>query len=246
MRRAGEVRVAGDRHDLRALGALLVQTLEVIHRPRVYRIGRLPLKHQHDVVDLEVVRERDDGMRCRAKGHRLVVKDPVADVLDAGLGQVVERVVRVGEPGTPPAARPVAGEFLDDADRPLDDLRLILDPVHRHVLVAVRGQLPAAFETGGHDLRVALADPRVDRYGRRHLQPVEHALKAPEADPHAVLVPRPVGYVGQQRRALWRADHRASHRPRDVPFLERQDRPEDETRAVRQRQRRALCNGRER
>ena len=57
---------------------------------------------------------------------------------------------------------------------------------------------------------------------------MEHPLQPPEADAHAVLVPAPVGVVGQHGLALRRGDHHARHRPAHVPLLERQQRPHDE------------------
>src|SRR5262249_45016255 len=66
VRHAGKIGVAGDRHDFRALGGLLVETREVVQCAPVHHLGRMMLKSHHDdVVKLEVVRERNDGTMLR-------------------------------------------------------------------------------------------------------------------------------------------------------------------------------------
>ena len=238
--------MAGDRHDLRALRALFVQALELIHRPPEHGVRALTLKHQDEIVQLEVVRQRHHRRRGGAKRHRLIVQHPVADVLDPGRCQVIERVVGMGKARPPPSSRPVSRECGDQINGSLDGLRLILDPVHRDVLVAVRGQFPAAGEAGRHHLRIAVADFGVDGDGRRDAEPLEHPVEAPEADAHPVLMPAPIGDIGDQRRTLRRRNHGPRHRSRDVPFLERENRPEHQARPAGQRQRRPLGDGRER
>src|SRR5215210_1478762 len=53
VRRARQVGMVGDRHDLRPLGRFLVQALEVVHRPQVHLLGAMVLQcHHDDVVQL--------------------------------------------------------------------------------------------------------------------------------------------------------------------------------------------------
>ena len=77
----------------------------------------------------------------------------------------------------------------------------------------------------------------------RDAELVEHLEQAPEADAVAVFVPGPVRNVGHRRAAGGRADHRAGHGLADVPFLDVDDHPHGEARAVGQHERRALVIG---
>ena len=231
----GQIGVAGHRHDLRAVGGFLVQHVELIHRAVVEHRRRMILRgEQHDVVDLEIVRQGDHRLVRGLQRHRLVVQHPVADIFDAGLAQIIERVEGLRQAGTEPAARPLAGEFLDHVHRLVDGRALIVELVHRDLLVAMRVQLPARFQTGLDHLRIAFADLGVQRHRRRRADALQHLAHAPEADPHAVFMPAPVRMVGQQRLQLRRHDHHARHRARNVPILQRQHRPDHHPHAVRE------------
>ena len=194
-------------------------------------------------MQLEIVGQGDHRLVRGLQGHRLVVEHPVADIFDAGLRQIVERVEGLRQARPEPAARRPAPEFADDVDGLLDRAELVLDLVHRDLVVAMGVQLPAGVGDRLDHLRVGLAGAAVDGDGRRHLQPLEHSLEPPEADPHAVFVPAPVRMIGQHRLALRRRDHHPRHRPRNVPLLERQQRPQNKPQAVWQFQRRASVDG---
>src|SRR6185437_405160 len=137
-----------------------------------------------------------------------------------------------GEAGAEPAARRPDPEFRDDGHRLVDHGFLVVELVHRHLVEAVRVELPARLDTGLRDLRIGLAHARIERDGWRDLQRLEHALEPPEGDAHAVLVPAPVRMVRQHRLALRRRDHHARHRAGHVPFLEREQRPHDHAQAA--------------
>ena len=62
-------------------------------------------RHHHDVVQLEIVGQRDHRLVRGLQRHRLVVEHPVADVFDAGLGQIIERVEGLRQARAEPAAR---------------------------------------------------------------------------------------------------------------------------------------------
>src|SRR6266508_6092822 len=149
VRHAGKIGVAGDRHDLRALGRLLVQTIEVVERAPIHHLGGVMLKRHHDdVVELEIVGERDNRTVRRLERDRFVVEHPITDIFDPGLGEVVESVVGLGEPRTEPAARSLAPEFFDDVHRFHDDAALVVELVHRHLVIAVGVELPAVLDAG--------------------------------------------------------------------------------------------------
>ncbi len=231
--------MAGDRHDLGALGGFLIEPVELIHRALVEMRGRVILRGEHhDIMDLEIIGQGHHRLVRGRKRHRLVVQHPVADIFDAGLAQIIERVEGLRQTRPEPAARALAGELLDHLHRLLDGGALVIELVHRDLLIAMRVQLPARFQAGLHHLRIAFADPGVERHGRRGADPLQHGLHAPEADPHAVFVPAPVRMVGEERLQLRRHDHHARHRARNVPVLQRQHRPDHHADAVRQFQRR--------
>ena len=55
------------------------------------------LNHHHrDVVNFEIVRQSDDRPVFGGERLWLVVEHPIADVLYAGFGQIVERIVGFG------------------------------------------------------------------------------------------------------------------------------------------------------
>ena len=233
-----------DRHDLGAVLRFLVKAIERVHRAPVHLVRRVVLqRHHHDVMQLEIVGQRHHRLVRGLQRHRLVVEHPVADIFDAGLRQIIERVEGLCQARPEPAARRPAPELADDVDGLFDRAGLVLDLVHWHLVVAVGVQLPAGVGHRLDHLRIGFAGAAVDGDGRRHLQPLEHALQSPEADPHAVLVPAPVRMIRQHRLALRRRDHHPRHRPRDVPLLERHQRPQDQAQAVRQFQRRAAFDG---
>src|SRR5262245_17601221 len=62
VRSARQIRMAGDRHDLRPLGRLVIQAAELIERARIHDLrGMVLQRHHHDVMNLEVVGQGDDG-----------------------------------------------------------------------------------------------------------------------------------------------------------------------------------------
>ena len=70
----------------------------------------MPERHQHDVVQFEIVGQRDNRLVRGLQRHRLVVEHPVADIFDAGGGEMIERVEGLRQAGAEPAARRPAPE----------------------------------------------------------------------------------------------------------------------------------------
>src|SRR5437763_21625 len=91
---------------------------------------------------------------------------------------------KLPHPGGSPAARRLTPEFCDDRDRLVDHRLLVIELVHRYLIVAVRVELPAGIDTGLRDLRIGFAHARIERHRRADLERIEHALHAPEADAH--------------------------------------------------------------
>src|SRR5215470_4626981 len=79
------------------------------------------------------------GMTLR----RLVVINPVANVLDAGGGEQVGGFLGLGQPGTEPAHWPFAGEALERVERFAYHCRLIRNLVDRHLLPGMAHEFPA-------------------------------------------------------------------------------------------------------
>jgi hypothetical protein len=234
-----------DRHDPRDRGALLIQTLELVDGAAVEPVRRELLQGVHrDVIGLERVGDRDERSRPGLDHHGLVVEHPVGDIRDALLAQEVRRLLGLGQARALPAARCRASEALDGFDRVADRPALVIEPVHRALHEAVAHEFPACGQRRLGDARIAVADIAVDRERRGDAEMAQHLEQAPEADPHAVLVPGPVGQVGQQRLTHRGRQHGTGHRPLDVPFLHIDDRPHREAGAIGQGQLRPIDNRR--
>src|SRR6476646_6046814 len=75
MRNARQVGMTGDCHDLRPLRRLVIKAAELIERPRIHDVrGMMLERHHHNVMNLEIVGERDDGEVCGLERDRLVVE----------------------------------------------------------------------------------------------------------------------------------------------------------------------------
>ena len=228
VRHAGQIGVEGNGHDFGLIGAFFVQAVEMIHRSRIQHLGWMVLqRHHHDVMDFKVVGQRDDRLAGGAQGDRFVVKHPVTDVLDPGRCQMINRVVGLGQAGPEPAARALARKPGDDVDRLADDFLLMVDLMHRHLVVTVDVEFPAAGQTCLDHLRISLAHPGVESDGGRDSELLEKLSQTPETNPHAVLVPGPVRRVRQHRLPLRRRNHHPCHRPGDIPLLQGQHRPQN-------------------
>lgn len=226
MRHAGQVGVDRDGHHARRLCAVEVKPVELVASAAVDLVRRLLLHGaHHHVVDLDRVGNRDDlAVPCRER-DRLLVEHPVRDILDPGLGQQVERLVRLGEARALPAAWRPAGEVADGLDRVGDGGTLVLHLVHRLLDEAMPHEVPAGLVRGLAGLAIEFAGGAVDGERRLQLARLQRLQETPEADAHPVLVPRPVGDVGQQRLAHWRRQHRARHRSHRAPVLDVHDGP---------------------
>jgi hypothetical protein len=193
-----------------------------------------------DVVGLEGIGDRDERSCPGLDQHRLVVEHPVGDVGDALLAEQVGCLVRLGQSRALPAAWRSAGEALDGGDRVADRLALVVEPVHRDLHEAVAHELPPRGKRRLGDPRIGVADIAVDRERRGDAELAQHLEQPPEADPHAVLVPGPVGQVRQQRLTHRGWQHCTGHRPLDGPLLDVDDRPHREAGAIGQGQLRPI------
>ena len=192
--------------------------------------------HHRDVVQFHAVRHGQHRAVPGADRGRQVVDHPVGAVLDAGFGQQVGRVQGLGQAGSKPAHRIVPAGLPQRGDGVADHGALVLDQMGGHLVVAVHHELPPRIAAGFCHLRIGRGNDAVDRQGRRDAVQVERRLQPPEADPHAVFVPRPVGQVGDHRGALRRAQHLARHGAVDVPALDVHHQEDGDALAVRQRQ----------
>src|SRR5215475_1461790 len=119
--------------------------------------------------------------------YRVVVEHVITDVLDAGLGQMIDRVERLGEAGTKPPTRRLARKPLDDRYGLGDDGALVIEFVHGDLLVGMRVELPTALQARCNHLRIGLADPGVDRDSWSGANALVHFAHAPEGDAHAIF-----------------------------------------------------------
>lgn len=237
MRYPGDVRVDGDGHDAGVLGALGIQTLELIHGA-VQELGRLVMldHHHRDVVELDRVRDRVQRAGSGPQFTGLVVQYPIRHVFDPFLGQNVGRLEGLGKSRAEPSARPSAGKPFDRRDGLSDGGSLVLEKSHGRLNEAVRHELPAGIAGGAGETWAVLAYRGIDRERRLDIEAIQRRLQAPETNPHAVLVPGPVGQVRHHGITARRRQDRARHRLLDLPVLDVDDRPHHHPRAVRQLQ----------
>src|SRR5215831_12446722 len=118
----------------------------------------------------------------RLEGYRIVVKDVIADVLDAGLGQMIDGVECLRETGTKPATWPLGRKPFYGRHGLGDDGALVIELVHGDLLVGMRIELPAALQARCNHRRIGLADPGVDGHSRRGADALVHFAHAPESD----------------------------------------------------------------
>ncbi len=199
--------------------------------------------HHRNVVAFDRIGQGHERPVPRRNLGRQVVIDPVADVADPGGNQMLGRVEGLGQARAEPAQRALAGKPRDGGERALDHRRLVLFVVDRPLLVAVAHELPAGVQAGLRHARVVDAHARVDRQGRADAKALIERVKAPEAHAHAVLVPAPVGHVGQRGHARGRRQHLPRHRAGDVPHLQIDDGPDDDARMARQLHHRPVDDG---
>src|SRR5207245_3615390 len=132
------------------------------------------------------------------------------DVRDPLLGEDVQRLPRLREPGAEPTLRLPAGEVVEELERLADGGALVGEEVHRALLDAVPHELPARVQHRARHRLVRADHVGVDGRRRADLASAERLEHPPETDAHAVLVPRPVGDVGHGRHPwgavrYWRA-----------------------------------------
>ena len=113
VRRAHDVGVHRNRHHPGGALGVLVDLLELVHRPLVELRGLVMLDQHHgDVVAFLRVGNVEDRLAARLQPHRLVVEHPVGDIVVAFLGQDIRRLPGFGQAGAEPAARALAGRLL--------------------------------------------------------------------------------------------------------------------------------------
>ena len=211
MRLPHDVRMQRDAHDQRAIRGLRVNAVEVVddHLGEFRRLDRVAVGHR--VVDIHLVRDRDQAAAAHAHRERLIVVVPVAVIFDAGLGHEVGRVVREGRRGREPSRELAAGVPAIGLDALLDRgalgvLRHV--PVIARVVEAVRHHVPLAALVRFQDLRIVVEHREIERGGAADAEVVHDVEHAPEADAVAVVAQAVAQHVG-----MWRARPRIA-RPR--------------------------------
>ena len=134
-----------DREEFGARRAFHVEPVELIDRAAQQLVGAMMLHdHHRNVVELDRVGQRHQRPVRRADLGRLVVVNPVADILHAGFGEEFRRLIGLREARPEPADRSLAGEFLQQIERLADGRALVLQLVDRALHIAVAHEFPAA------------------------------------------------------------------------------------------------------
>ena len=206
MRHADQIGMQADRHDAAGLRALGVERIELAFDRSDKLIDRAVARvEKRRIVDLVGIGDRDEPLAAAdIHEERLIVADPIRDILHPFLGQVVERVPCFGEARAEPAPRLLAGQCRDLGQRAGNRLPLLL---RLHLIepqgigLVVAEDLPAQFDRGFDDLRVVIADVAVQ--GRAGADPVflQHIHDPPDADAVAVIALRPGAHRGNRRLA---------------------------------------------
>src|SRR3546814_13572915 len=105
----------------------------------------------------------DDVPARGLQWHRLIVKAPVAHVLDACGREQVERIRGLSQARAFPAPRCLAGEIADRRNRLGYRPSLIFQMVHRALDKAVAHELPASLECSSAGVLVYAASRAVSR-----------------------------------------------------------------------------------
>ena len=239
VRIADQKRMQADRHHAAGRGALLVEHVELIADHLAENLRALmQIEERRNVVDLHRIGHGDH--RALLHPHRvgLVIVDPVADIVDAVLGQDIERAHGLAQSRAEPAARRFADALGDRSHDCLDErafLRFRLAGEQGGIVVAMAHPLPVEFSSLFDDARIALADVGVQRDGPFDAVALHHLHHPPDADAHPVVAPRIVQdirvdrQIGQPRR--W---------PVEQKMLDVRDHPDGDASAVRPRQTRPV------
>src|SRR5262249_10671803 len=196
--------------------------------------------HHRDVVKFHGVWQCDErALRCR--NYRwLIVIHPIADVLDAGCRKVLRRVVGLRQSRTEPADRRPTRKVTNDLNGAGNHRALIIDLVDWPLLVGMTHKLPTRIARLLCNPRIVFDNAGIDRYSRADARALDQLEEPPDADPHAVLVPAPIGYIRQQRDACRRGDYLPRHGAGNIPDLQIDNTPNDDAPIVRQLQRRPV------
>jgi len=245
VRRAHDVRVHHQRHDQRRPHRVIIELLKLIDRPIVVFAGLMMLdQHHRHVVAFLCVGKVDDRPGAGLEQDGLIIKDPVAQIVETLFDQNIRGFPGFGEAGAEPSARAFAGKPADRRGGLADVVPLVVDPLHALLSEAVADELPATVERGARDRLVSRDRRAVDREHGADLLLVENLKHPPEADPVAVFVPGPVRNVGHRRAAGRRGQHRPRHRLGRIPFLDIDNDPDRQSRAIREFEPGPLHNGR--
>src|SRR5262249_17772757 len=160
--------------------------------------------HDWDVVLFHLVGHGDQRAVLRHDSGRLVVVSPVTYAAKTCGRKIVRRLGRLSQARHYPADRFCPRKGLYDVQRALDHRWLIVQLVHRHLIVGMGHEFPPRITRLFGDPSIILANPRIDGEGGANAQAVEELEETPNADAHAVFVPAPVWDVRHQWQPVWR------------------------------------------
>src|SRR5262249_47859534 len=139
--------------------------------------------------------ERDELPWLDVEHQRLIVDGPVADIVDAGLGEEVERVPGLLQARPKPAPGTRAGRLFDPFERAGDQRAFLVDRLGvaqpAGVALAMAHELPAELLALLDDGRRGVADLAVERDRRPDVVAGKHLHEAEDADTVAVFTLRP-------------------------------------------------------
>src|SRR5262249_22160559 len=139
---------------------------------------RLVVLKNHDryVIQLYGIREGEKRAMGGLDLVRLVVVDPVCDILQSSLGQMIESLRRFGETGTEPARRCLSAKLADSFYGLLNRLPWIFQLMHGCLDEAVANEPPAGVAGSFSNFWIGETNRTVDCPGGFDFVLVEHRL----------------------------------------------------------------------
>src|SRR5438874_6441572 len=131
-----------------------------------------------------------------------------------------------GQTSTHPAARGFPSRSFDCAEATPDHLAFVCLRIECPLDKAMAEDLPPCCQAGIDNLRIGVADGRIETHRSANIVTVQYLFQTPEADTQAIIKPAKISNIGQYGDTLGRWQYRTGHGSIDVPLLHIDDWPD--------------------